>query len=92
MEKDIRDPVYVTLEQHLALDSRVTLLEQRLTRIEERLARVEGRLEELSKRMDRIEEDLREVNKRIDNVLLAIVFSFIGVVAVNILLRILGVV
>lgn len=96
MEKDISKPAYVTLEQYLALDQRVTLVEQRLTGIEERLARVEGRLEELSKRIDNINDSL---SKRIDDLkndlrwfMGIAVGSIWGSMIITILLKILGVI
>ena len=57
MEKDNNDYAYATLDQLMAVDRRVSLLEQRLTRIE-------GILEQMDKRIDDMN---RSLNKRIDD-------------------------
>ena len=51
-DKDNSDPAYATLEQLMAVEERVTLLEQRL-------ARIEGILEQMDKRIDDLKNDLR---------------------------------
>ena len=56
-DKDNSDPAYATLEQLMAVEERVTLLEQRL-------ARIEGILEQMDKRIDELNVSL---NRRIDD-------------------------
>ena len=51
-DKDINGPIYATVEQLMAVDQRVTLLEQKLSRIE-------GILEQMDKRIDDLRSDLR---------------------------------
>jgi len=59
MEKEIRDPVYATLEQLAAVENRVSLLEQRL-------AKIEGILEQMDKRISNLEHDFREFRGEVD--------------------------
>ncbi len=59
LENNNNDPIYVTLEQLMAVEARVTLLEQRLSGIEQRLSRIEGILEQMDKRIDDLKKDLR---------------------------------
>jgi len=63
-DKDNSDPAYATLEQLMAVDQRVSLLEQRLARIEGILEQMDKRFDDMNRRIEGLDKSL---NNRIDD-------------------------
>ena len=71
MEKDNNDYAYATLDQLMAVDQRVTLLEQKLSRIEGILEQMDKRIDDMNQRLTEFREDfnrrLESLEARIDS-------------------------
>ena len=94
-DKDNSDPAYATLDQLMAVDQRVSLLEQRLARIEGILEQMDKRLGDMNRRIEGLDKSL---NNRIDD-LKSDLRWFMGIsigiwvsIVIPMLLRFLGVI